>query len=219
MKKHIIRQGSIAWYCRKYFKPVSALLCVGAIIGMLHCATFALTTDEPEPVAKTLSTHRTYTADGYYEGDNVFITEDGEAWWYTGFEPKCEFEPVDITFDDNGTTDNIYDDFIVTVESQLVSMGEYTISHYCRENYPHICNNGDSTNTATMTSPTPGRTIAVDSTVIPYGTEVIINGHTYIAEDCGSAIKGNRIDVLCDTHMEALEKGIFQTEVFVKEKI
>lgn len=94
-----------------------------------------------------------------------------------------------------------------------VSMGMCKITAYCRENYPHICNNGDSAYTATMTTPTPGRTVAVDPTQIPYGSEVIINGHTYIAEDCGGAIKENRVDILVETHKEALEFGVQYAEV------
>lgn len=43
-----------------------------------------------------------------------------------------------------------------------------------------------------------GHTIAVDPTVIPYGTEVLINGNVYIAEDCGSAVKGNIIDIFVE---------------------
>ena len=87
------------------------------------------------------------------------------------------------------------------------------LTAYCCENYPHICNDGDSTKTATGTTPTPGRTVAVDPTVIPYGSEVTINGHTYIAEDCGGAVKGNRVDVLFATHEEALNFGIQYAEV------
>lgn len=84
---------------------------------------------------------------------------------------------------------------------------EVVATAYCCENYPHICNDGDGTITATGTTPTAGRTIAVDPTVIPYGTNVLIDGNTYIAEDCGGAIKGNRIDICFDTHAEALEFG------------
>ena len=100
-------------------------------------------------------------------------------------------------------------------EPELVSLGEFVVTHYCAENYPHICNDGDATRTATGTKPTPGRTIAVDPDVIPYGSEVVINGHTYIAEDTGGAINQNRIDVVVDTHAEALQKGIYSTEVFL----
>ena len=103
----------------------------------------------------------------------------------------------------------------ISVEPELISLGEYTITHYCKENYPHICNDGDATQTATGTVPTAGRTIAVDPSVIPYGVEVVIDGHVYVAEDCGGAIKGNRIDIVVDTHEEALQLGKYTTEVFV----
>lgn len=99
-------------------------------------------------------------------------------------------------------------------EPELISLGEFKISYYCGEPYYHICNDG-TPETATGSIPEAGRTIAVDPTVIPYGTEVIINGHTYIAEDCGGSIKENRIDIFCDTHQEALEKGIDYYEVFI----
>lgn len=54
---------------------------------------------------------------------------------------------------------------------------------------------GHST-TSTGKTPKWG-TIAVDPSVIPYGTKVYIPqfGKTFIAEDCGSAIKGNKIDI------------------------
>lgn len=102
------------------------------------------------------------------------------------------------------------------VNTELISLGEYKITYYCKENYPHICNDGDATKTATGTMPTAGRTIAVDPDVIPYGTEVIIDGHTYVAEDCGGSINGNRIDIVVDTHEEALQCGVDYYEVFVK---
>ena len=62
--------------------------------------------------------------------------------------------------------------------------------------------------TASGTKAIEGRTIAVDPRYIPYGTEVVIDGRTYIAEDCGGAIKGNnRIDLFFDSHSEALAFG------------
>ena len=61
--------------------------------------------------------------------------------------------------------------------------------------------------TATGTTATAGRTIAVDPSVIPYGTEVVINGNTYVAEDCGGAVKGNHVDIFFNTHEEAKQFG------------
>ena len=69
--------------------------------------------------------------------------------------------------------------------------------------------------TATGTKATQGRTIAVDPRVIPYGTKVVINGNTYIAEDCGGAIKGNRIDIYFDSHNEALQFGVKYADVHI----
>ena len=101
-------------------------------------------------------------------------------------------------------------------ETEITSLGIFKLTAYCCENYPHICNDGDSSTTATGTTPTPGRTIAVDPNVIPYGSEVIINGHSYIAEDCGGAVKGNRIDIVFSTHEEALQFGVRYAEMYVK---
>lgn len=71
--------------------------------------------------------------------------------------------------------------------------------------------------TATGTKATAGRTIAVDPSAFPYGSEVIINGNTYIAEDCGGAIKGNRIDIYFDTHEAALQFGVQHLTAFYYE--
>lgn len=51
--------------------------------------------------------------------------------------------------------------------------------------------------TSTGRRPVAGRTIAVDPRIIPYGSKVYIPslGRTYIAEDCGGGIKGNKIDI------------------------
>lgn len=57
----------------------------------------------------------------------------------------------------------------------------------------------------------------MDPSVIPYGTEVVIDGHTYIAEDCGGAVTDNHIDIVVGTHQEALEKGEHTAEVFIKK--
>lgn len=100
---------------------------------------------------------------------------------------------------------------VETLKKEIESrkyIGNFTITHYCTENYHHICNNGNALITATGTVPTPGRTIAVDPKKIPYGTQVVIDGHTYIAEDCGGAIKGNKIDICIATHKEALQMGV-----------
>ena len=63
--------------------------------------------------------------------------------------------------------------------------------------------------TSTGVKPIVGRTIAVDPKVIPYGTKVYIPqlNKVFIAEDCGSAIKGNRIDIFMNSYNECMEWG------------
>lgn len=134
--------------------------------------------------------------------DNVCRTDDREII-EEAYAETIERPVTEVSFNE------------VEAEPELISLGEFVITHYCTENYPHICNDGDATHTATGTRPTPGRTIAVDPDVIPYGTEVIIGSHTYIAEDTGGAINQNRIDIVVDTHEEALQKGLYTTEVFL----
>ncbi|WP_455539439.1 SH3 domain-containing protein [Terrisporobacter sp.] len=66
---------------------------------------------------------------------------------------------------------------------------------------------GDSI-TSTGTTPKWG-TIAVDPSIIPYGTKVYIPrfGKTFIAEDCGGAIKGNRIDIFMNSESQCNDWG------------
>ncbi len=58
--------------------------------------------------------------------------------------------------------------------------------------------------------------IAVDPTVIPLGTRVFIPGYgEAIAEDVGSAIRGNKIDLAFDTSEEAIMFGRKNIEIFI----
>ncbi|HEY8392970.1 MAG TPA: G5 domain-containing protein [Capillibacterium sp.] len=57
---------------------------------------------------------------------------------------------------------------------------------------------------------------AVDPKVIPLGTKLYIEGYGFAAaEDIGSAIKGNRIDVCYDTLREALLWGRKKVKVYI----
>lgn len=107
-----------------------------------------------------------------------------------------------------------------------VSMGTFNISAYCQcvvcceiwsPYHPSRVGTGYVHKTAGGTIPQVGQTIATDWSVIPFGTEVMINGHVYVAEDKGGAIKGNKIDILMGTHSACLEWGRQYVEVFIKK--
>lgn len=114
-------------------------------------------------------------------------------------------------------------DIATSVEAyQLANTGEYgdylgnfKLTYYCA--CPICCGEYANGITATGTVATEGRTIAVDPSVIPYGTQVIINGNVYTAEDCGGAIKGNRIDIFMSSHEKALQQGVLSADVYLKK--
>lgn len=62
-----------------------------------------------------------------------------------------------------------------------------------------------------------GYSVAVDTSVIPYGTVLVINGQEYEAVDCGGAIKGNRIDIYFNDHESAVQFGVQYADVSIKE--
>lgn len=103
-------------------------------------------------------------------------------------------------------------------EETLTLLGEYKLTAYCP--CEKCC--GKSVDdpcygiTASGTTATAGRTIAVDTRLIPMGSEIVINGHTYVAEDVGGAIKENRIDIYFDSHDEALQFGVQYADVYIK---
>lgn len=70
--------------------------------------------------------------------------------------------------------------------------------------------------TSTGTKPKWG-TIAVDPKIIPYGSKVYIPkfNMTFIAEDCGGAIKGNMIDIFMNSNSEAYNWGRRNIEVYI----
>jgi len=69
--------------------------------------------------------------------------------------------------------------------------------------------------TATGAYPRVG-SIAVDPAVVPLGTRLYVEGYGFgIAQDVGSAIKGDRIDVFLDTEAATSRWGVRRVKVFV----
>ena len=113
------------------------------------------------------------------------------------------------------------------VQPEWISYGTYTLTAYCSCEKccgywatirPLDANGNPIVYTSTGEIAKAGTTIAVDPRVIPYGSEVKINDHIYIAQDTGGAIKGNRIDVYFDSHQAALEFGCQNAEVFLRNE-
>lgn len=129
-----------------------------------------------------------------------------------------EEEPVVIEVEPISVIELAIEESEPEPQPELISMGEFKLTAYCScekccgkwaENRPEGKVIG-----ASGKELIPGYSIAVDPTVISYGTIVIINEHEYEAMDCGGAIKDNRIDVYFDNHTDALEFGVQYAEVW-----
>ena len=139
----------------------------------------------------------------------------------------------------NGTIEDTTNDTKITIKTESdedgdtsqavkpVSLGEFKLTAYCScskccgkwaNNRPKDENGNEIVYGSIVERLKEGYSIAVDPTVITYRTEVIINGNTYKAQDCGGAIKGNRIDIYFNDHQEALNFGVQYAEVFMVVK-
>lgn len=97
----------------------------------------------------------------------------------------------------------------VTATESSECLGTFTITAYCGCDK---CCGGKKT--ASGTTPTEGRTIAADTSILPYGTQVVIDGIVYTVEDCGSGVRGNHIDIFFATHEKAVAYGRKTVKVY-----
>lgn len=95
-----------------------------------------------------------------------------------------------------------------------VYLGNFKITHYCA--CTKCCGPNAQGITASGKVVQENKTIAVDPSVIKLGSKVFIDGYGYMeAQDTGSAIKGNIIDVYVADHQEALNLGVVYKDVWL----
>ena len=82
----------------------------------------------------------------------------------------------------------------------------FTVTAYCP--CEKCCGAYANGYTATGAKATQGVTVAADPDVLPMGTEIELDGHTYTVQDTGGAIAGNRLDLYFDSHEDALRWGV-----------
>lgn len=104
---------------------------------------------------------------------------------------------------------------------KTVSLGNFKLTYYCG---CYECNEGyndaQGRPVGALGNPlTKNHSIAVDPSVIPYGSKILINGIVYTAEDCGGGVKGNHIDIYMgndtNSHAETERLGVNYAEVFL----
>lgn len=98
-----------------------------------------------------------------------------------------------------------------TPEPATYFYGACRITFYCP--CSRCCGAWAGGPTASGATPTAGWTVANGS--LPFGTKVIIEGHTYCVEDRG--VSGDQFDIFVDSHSEALARGLYYADVYIVE--
>lgn len=100
--------------------------------------------------------------------------------------------------------------------ARATRLDDVLVTHYdcCME----CCGKTDGI-TASGLRATPGVTVAVDPDVIPLGADVLVDYgdgeiQYYRADDTGSAVRGNHIDVCLASHEEAVQAGVTTATVW-----
>ena len=95
--------------------------------------------------------------------------------------------------------EEIYQDMQSKQEERYQYLGTFLLTGYddcylCQEEYIGT--------TALAVPPRANHTIAVDPSIIPLGSHVLINDVEYVAEDVGGGVNQNHIDIFVGSHAE-----------------
>lgn len=121
-------------------------------------------------------------------------------------------------------TDNAVEITQICNAIKIEYIGEFKITAYCpcekccgkwAKNRPVNENGKEIIYTASGQVAQPNMTVGVDTSVIPFGTRLLIDGNEYIAQDTGSKVKDNVIDIYFETHEQAVEFGCKYKDVYI----
>ena len=93
---------------------------------------------------------------------------------------------------------------------------DVTVTHYCT--CARCCGKSDGI-TASGRMATPGVTVAVDESIIPLGSDVLVDYgdgelHYMRADDVGGSVKGAHIDLCVESHEAAIQAGVRSATIF-----
>ena len=136
--------------------------------------------------------------DGRIPGDDVPATE------------RCYMTEEEVLED----FDNYY--ILNALLAKANKIEDVKVTHYCC--CVKCCGKDDGI-TYSGVKATPGVTVAVDTSISPLGSDVLVDYgdgviNYYRADDTGSSIKGNKLDLCVSSHQEAINLGVRTATVY-----
>ena len=106
-----------------------------------------------------------------------------------------------------------------------VSLGEFKLTSYCAcekccgywATIRPLDDNGDPiVYTASGAIARQGVTVAADTSILPFGTVILIGGEEFTVQDVGGGVDGKHIDIYFEDHGAALEFGVRYETIYRK---
>ena len=187
-------------------KLIMSTLAITFMLGF-NTLAFANTTSDKGSTENSNQQKLTYN-NGYVNSDSVNFRKDTSV---TILSCEDDWSKIKI----NDTVGYVYTKYITT-GNKIVDVSNIDESNIISLDVKATAYAGD-TITSTGIVPIEGTTIAVDPSVIPYGSKVYIPefDNVFTAEDCGSAIKGNRIDIFMSSEAKCNEWGVKNITIYV----
>ena len=166
---------------------------------------------------KSILTALRVTGEEYGRADNDAVDGADEIAYEVGGDTGEDFDSVIVAEpaedEDTGAVEEAEASGDYTADPVLTYIGTYACTAYC--SCSACCGEYSSGYTASGTWATQGRTIACNT--LPMGTEVVIDGNTYIVEDTGWSPYGEAwIDIFFDDHQTASDFGLQYKDVYMR---
>lgn len=212
MKQHYKKTSTIA-------SGIVMLLLIGLLIGYLITNWIA------NKKIEEINADNQFTHQMLVECESELAITKNDLNEYRQYKDKFVLEQeknisLQTDLDETLEAVNVLEETINVLKSdeyQLVYIGDFEITYYCDERYDHIC--GGSGVTASGNPTEVGWTVAADTSVLPMGSIIYIEGLGFReVQDVGGAVNGNHIDVLMQTHSECFEQTLLNGGVWVLVK-
>lgn len=175
---------------------INAALLAVLLVLVAACCIVYVSAQEPENTQDG-PTVQAIPMDGSLPGDDVPALV------------RCAMTPEEVEQAENEMIE-------AALLARSTRLDDVLVTHYdcCME----CCGKTDGI-TASGLRATPGVTVAVDPDVIPLGADVLVDYgdgeiHYMRADDTGSGVKGNHIDVCLASHEEAVQAGVTTATVW-----